>query len=377
MHAPGLLASLGLSWCCLVVSYLPSYKLGRPTVRNSLKNAQQSISSGLQPSTTILSLSTSSLPDWSFVDDVFLITTTSPNNDRLELTKQQLQKCNLWDRVQVRQFQPDDGDRVRGCYTSHVEIMQEIQQRHKGKQDYRCIVVEDNLEVTQRCSTDVIDSVGEFVSSNGGWEVFHLAYMMYVPGLSLHKIGGSVVQMQATAQASVGTSAYIISKSGVDRFLANHAQHGYTEAVPNIMAELFPTTRYAAYPMPLHRAAKVGSLVNPQMNDFRKVMFNPVLYGVWERLMVSTGLQNNQLFPGVLASLLLTMVSVVVNAVSSPESGSLSEGSALPINPATLLLAVPLVVALWGATLFGTNAGFTKEAQEAIKRKQLQQQQQL
>jgi hypothetical protein len=249
--------------------------------------------------------------------------------------------------------------------------MQEIQQRHQSKNDYRCIVVEDNLEVTQRCSTDVIDAVAHFVSApiNQGWEVFHLAYMMYVPGLSLHKIGGSVVQMQANAQSSVGTSAYIISKSGVEKFLSNHAQKGYTEAVPNIMAELFPTTRYAAYPMPLHRAAKIGSLVNPQMNDFRKVMFNPVLYGAWERLMVATGLQNNQLFPGMLATLLLTAASLVANAVSTP----LPSDGGLSVNPASVLIAFPLFVALWGATLFGTNAGFTKEAQEAIKRKQQQQ----
>ncbi len=42
----------------------------------------------------------------------------------------------------------------------------------------------------------------------------------------------------------------------------------------------------------------VNSLVNPQLNAFRRVMFSPALYGSWERLMVGTGLQNNQLFPG-------------------------------------------------------------------------------
>ncbi len=153
MRANGLLVSLVLSWCCLVVAYLPSHKLGRKTVGNSLRNSQPSTtligsspSPSLPDSTTLIGSSPSpSLPDWGFVDDVFLITTTQPNNERLELTKQQLNKCNLWSQnVLVRQFQPDDGDRVRGCYTSHVAIMQEIQQRHQSKNDYRCIVVEDN-----------------------------------------------------------------------------------------------------------------------------------------------------------------------------------------------------------------------------------------
>lgn len=35
----------------------------------------------------------------------------------------------------------------------------------------------------------------------------------------------------------------------MDQFIARHEQNGYTEAIPNIMALLFPKSRYAAYPM--------------------------------------------------------------------------------------------------------------------------------
>lgn len=311
--------------------------------------------------------------NWDFVDGCFLITTTNPNNVRLEKTKQQLIKCNLWNQVTVREFIPDDDDRVRGCYTSHVAIMLEIQKKYKGKADYRVIVVEDNLEATEGMSADVISEVSEFCTREKNWDVFHLAYIMYVPGLSLQKLDSSrsknVVQMKADANAVVGNSAYILSKSGVDQFLDYHNKNGYVEAVPNIMAQLFPQTRYAAYPMQFHRSSKIGSLVNPQLDDFRKVMFSPVLTQFWERLMVTTGLQNNQLFPGLLVALLLTAASIIVNAVSSPQSTDM-------INPAEVLVAFPLFVALWGATLFTTNAGFTKQAQEAIDKKKQQQQQQ-
>jgi hypothetical protein len=220
------------------------------------------------------------------------------------------------------------------------------------------------------------------------WDVFHLAYMMYVPGLSLHptdtdnsdhtdtknsddaaaatsatpRAAGSrkrsVVRMRADAQASVGTSAYVISRSGVDAFLAHHAAHGYTEAVPNVMATLFPATRFAAYPMPLHRAAGVGSLVNPQMDDFRKIMFAPAMVGVWERLMVATGLQNNQLFPGLVVGLLsVALAGVGVGVVGLGASAGSAGDGGQAFSVAQVLVLAPLAVALWGAALFTTNRG--------------------
>jgi hypothetical protein len=60
--------------------------------------------------------------------------------------------------------------------------------------------------------------------------------------------------MFASVGASVGTSSYIISKSGVDRLLAYHDANGYQEAIPNVMAKLYSSSRYAAYPMIFHRA---------------------------------------------------------------------------------------------------------------------------
>jgi hypothetical protein len=52
-----------------------------------------------------------------------------------------LEKVNLWDRVKVRQFKPDDEDRVRGCYTSHIAVLKEIQKEFRNKKDYKVIVL--------------------------------------------------------------------------------------------------------------------------------------------------------------------------------------------------------------------------------------------
>jgi hypothetical protein len=52
-----------------------------------------------------------------------------------------------------------------------------------------------------------------------------------------------IYQMIADASASVGTSSYIVSKSGVEALLKHDKANGFTEAIPNIMALLFPRTR--------------------------------------------------------------------------------------------------------------------------------------
>ena len=56
----------------------------------------------------------------------------------------------------------------------------------------------------------------QFLSSQSSWDVFHLAYMMYVPGLQLlrEERDSSIVRMIAEKGVAVGTSSYIVSKTG-------------------------------------------------------------------------------------------------------------------------------------------------------------------
>lgn len=51
---------------------------------------------------------------WDFADDIYLITTTEKGSERLERTKEQLEKVNMLEKVKIRTFKPDDEDRVRG-----------------------------------------------------------------------------------------------------------------------------------------------------------------------------------------------------------------------------------------------------------------------
>ena len=89
-------------------------------------------------------------------------------------------------------------------------------------------------------------------------------------------------------------------------------------------------------------------------------MFTPALYTNWERLMVNTGLQNNQLFPLLTVSLLIGTLVSVYSAVTSASSSS--DGPNIIAGVGGLLpVIIPLFVALWGASLFkpgNTGGGF-------------------
>lgn len=106
---------------------------------------------------------------------------------------------------------------------------------------------------------------------------------------------------------------------------------------------------HACYLIKLARVGtgKIGSLVNPQLDAFRKIMFSPALYTLWERLMVNTGLENNQLLPAVLVALLSTLLAPAMVLYVS------SGGVASDLQAAAAVIALlPLAIALWGAYLF-------------------------
>lgn len=92
--------------------------------------------------------------------------------------------------------------------------------------------------------------------------------------------------------------------------------------------------------------------------------------------MVSTGLQNNQIFPTLLISLMVSVISMFYNifrTFTSVDDRLLSTNERsiemlIAILPAIPLLLFPLIVGLWGASLFkpgGTGAGFTASANNA------------
>jgi hypothetical protein len=188
--------------------------------------------------------------------------------------------------------------------------------------------------------------VRAFLSGSGAArDVMHLAYIMYVPGLAVERVerpgGGSeesIVLLKSSIDSVLGTTAYVITRSGIDAVLREHRRVGYVDAIPNVMARLFPASRFAAYPMPFHRAAAVKSLVNGQLDSLRALLFKPEIYTWWERLLVGTGLSTNVLFPTLVAALLIASLGggVEVGTALAAKARGEEVGLLLPLFSAVL-----------------------------------------
>lgn len=211
----------------------------------------------------------------------------------------------------------------------------------------------------------------------------HLAYNMYVPGLSVKRIPAEahVVQLRCGADSALGTTAYIISRSGLDRLLAEHRRIGYLpgDAIPNLMARLFPESRYAAFPMPLHRSAEIKSLVNSQLDTLRSMIFRPQVYTVWERALVGTGLSTNVLFPALCALLLAGMFAgwndAIPTLLAAAQGETVSLGSDLALDVQSLLSVCRIGVSSACLAILGYGLALAPRPVAGLQRSREQEQQ--
>ena len=112
----------------------------------------------------------------------------------------------LRDRVEVRTFARDDGDRIRGCYTSHIAVLQEAAERLADSPSANVLVLEDNLALSPNLSGDVLRAVQLFCEGSADGanrrDMVHLAYIMYVPGLSVARThADNIVQLKCNADS--------------------------------------------------------------------------------------------------------------------------------------------------------------------------------
>lgn len=269
--------------------------------------------------------------DWSFIDRVYLITcpNADPGQKRLEQAKQVLEEANLWHLVQVKSFDTDDEDRIRGCYSSHISVLEdavgEMESSSSDKNifvdvlktvmpsspsstpklNYNILVLEDNIALTGNLDVKGLQLVRNFMGSEGSWDVMHLSYIPYVPSLVVSSTTTDrVVQLQTGIGSALGTTAYVINEKAIRALLRQDQEQSYYAAIPDVMAELFPNSRYAAFPTPFLRAPKTKSLVNPQLDDLREILFQPVVTSAVQNILTKTRISTNQLLPITIISLL-------------------------------------------------------------------------
>lgn len=282
---------------------------------------------------------TSAALDWSFLDSIYLI--TCPNGDidgtRIKSTQSILDDVNLLDRITTKEFETDDEDRVRGCYTSHVSVFRDaletnsrqssrassgfnfldvFQQGNNGSvddKDMNVLIFEDNVNLgNKNLVQSTIDAISDFVKNKEvDWDVIHLAYIPYVPDLQVSKTNDKRIVKLSTSnkQSALGTTAYIINSKAMRRIVEEDDKNGYTVSIPDAMADLFGESRYALNPTVFVRAPATKSLVNPQLDDLRSILFRPTVVALAQQILVVTGLSTTVLLPLVILLLIITSIS--------------------------------------------------------------------
>lgn len=289
--------------------------------------------------------------DWSFIDKTYLITcpNADPGSTRLNKARRILDSVGLLDRVEVKEFQTDDEDRIRGCYTSHITVMKDAleylrsldsnpNQSPKGddwfgslvsmiggnvsktslktsrqsvaeEKKTKCILVlEDNLEFSGNLESETLQAVSEYItSSDKDADMIHLSYIPYVPNLIVKQTENERIVSLTTGQSSaLGTTAYVITENAMEKIIQEDAKYGFRAPIPDVMAEQFPDSRYSAYPTPFLRAPKTKSLVNPQLDNLREILFQPAVVSQVQNILAVTGLSTNSLLFITVAVLLST-----------------------------------------------------------------------
>jgi len=171
----------------------------------------------------------------------------------------------------------------------------------------RILVLEDNLEANGKLEKKNLESISKFLDSNNEVDMIHLAYIPFVPNLIVTSTEDkSVVKLNCGVGSALGTTAYIINESAIEKILKEDSRKGYYCAIPDMMALLFPDTRYCAFPTPFLRAPKIPSLVNPQLDDLRAMLFQPPVVSLVQNLLAYTQVSSNNLFFCTISLLLTT-----------------------------------------------------------------------
>lgn len=299
--------------------------------------------------------------DWDFVDKVYLITcpNADPGSVRLNEAKKILAKVGLLERVQVKEFDTDDEDRIRGCYASHISVLKDgltdIQlpkgineasnksddwlvsllsmfgnndgkvqtkvepTKNNGDENPKCIMVlEDNLECSGNLNAETLKSVSRYLGNDSGADIIHLSYIPYVPNLIVSRTSDKNIVGLSTGQSSaLGTTAYIITEKAIETLIQEDSKNGFRAPIPDVMAEQFPESRFSAYPSPFLRAPKTKSLVNPQLDDLRELLFIPAVVSRVQSVLTMTGLSTNSLLFGTVIALLAAGSVGVVGVVDA------------------------------------------------------------
>lgn len=317
----------------------PSSSSSKVSSRHSSSSslALQASIVGSTTTTTTSDESSVAALDWSFLDGVYLIhcTNADPEGKRLQTTQNVLENVNLLEDLSIKEFETDDENRIRGCYTSHLSVYRDIVNQgsktgfdflgafqpkaaSQNDDDKTVLILEDNVALNGDFpSQESLASIANFVNNNQDWDVVHLAYIPYVPDLQISKTNDKkIVKLSTGTGSALGTTAYIINTKAMKRLIQEDDERGFQIPIPDVMAKLFGESRYASNPALFVRAPTTKSLVNPQLDDLREILFQPPVAAFAQQLLVLTGLSTNALLPLVVLALLFSSFASLQTSVN-------------------------------------------------------------
>lgn len=265
------------------------------------------------------------------ISNCFLISTDCANERRSNALAALETVCN----PRVRLFKRDVADGARGCYFSHLAVYEEVTSEGMPW----AVIFEDNVLVLSASDLKtMLDTLDEWASAATSWKILHLSLVHSAASLKLRKADAQkdaqvlgvagVVRVERTAPdwygpvkieraPGLGTTAYVISSEAAKDVLKRHAETGYTQPIDDLLVELFGASgTFAAYPAPVHRG-RVVSLINPDQELFRAVMYDPRVFKNVEWTLVQTGLSSSQLVWVFLAAMAAWTVGVSIPAFSA------------------------------------------------------------
>jgi len=218
-------------------------------------------------------------------------------------------------------------DGARGCYFSHLAVYEEITSEGMPW----AVIFEDNVLVLSASDLKTMLDAVDGWASRSSWKILHLSLVHSAASLKLRKAeakdvqGPEVVRVERTAPdwygpvkieraPGLGTTAYVISREAAKDVLQRHAETGYVQPIDDLLADMFGASgTFAAFPAPVHRG-RVVSLINPDQELFRSVMYDPRVFKNLEWTLVQTGLSSSQLVWVFLAAMVAWTAGVTIPA---------------------------------------------------------------
>lgn len=144
--------------------------------------------------------------DWSLFDCIYCINlTTRP--DRRELVQTVFDKYNIPVTFYLVDPHPKSG--VRGCFESHVAIINEAYHKNYN----HVLIFEDDVVATPMLTNEHYEHTLNFMQNNNDWEIFYYSMAPEIFWTRMKHVENNIYKVH-----SYWGSSYVLSRKGIERY---------------------------------------------------------------------------------------------------------------------------------------------------------------